>query len=42
MQKWPESSMTVACNSDCECDSEYVECINNYNYINIIMSLYVY
>ena len=25
MQKWPESSMTVDCNSDCECDSAYVD-----------------
>ena len=21
VQKWPEASMTVACNNDCECDS---------------------
>ena len=47
VQKLPETSMTVACNSDCECDPEYVDkkqilkiIINNY--INIIMSIYVY
>ena len=29
VQKWPESSMTVACNSNCKCDSEYVDKNNN-------------